>query len=205
MRKWQSKVLLAGALIAVLLTPLTASAYYFSNPGHVPVRRSLPNSIDMMEYGLYWMQDMTSGYDVRDPASVVRLMEEQASRYFDFSYMAYLIGGPEYTRLDVLERAHFQNRVRDRLFEALARKVGMYDVRMPRFYPRFPAMTSSNTWRVGGVFLHRGGPTIRLYFYFYLTPRGWLVYDVSSNGVSAVEDLRRRFFEERFERSDPED
>lgn len=204
MQKWRCNVLLAGALIAVLLTPLTASAYYFTNPGQVPVRRSLPNSIDMMEYGLYWLQDMTSGYDVRDPASIVRLMEEQASRYFDFSYMAYLIGGPEYTRLDVLERSHFQNRVRDRLFESLARKVGMYDVRMPRFYPLFPRMTSGNTWRVGGEFYHRGGPTFRVYFYFYLTPRGWLIYDVSSNGVSAVADLRRHFFSERFKRANPE-
>ena len=198
-RRWRD-ILLAGALIPALLTPLSASAYYFSSPGQVPVRRTLPNGIDLMESGLYWLQDMTSAYEPRDPASIIRLMEDQAARFFDFAYMAYLIGGPEYTQLDVLARSHYQNRVRDRLFEDLAHKMGMYDVRMPRFRPLFPAATSGNTWEAGGDYYHPGGPIIRLTFHFYLTPRGWRIYDVSSNGVSAVSDLRRRFFARRFER-----
>ena len=53
---------------------------------------------------------------------------------------------------------------------------------------------------LGGVFYHTGGPTIRMYFHFYLTPRGWRIYDVNSNGVSAVTDLRRQFFARRFRR-----
>jgi ABC-type transporter MlaC component len=199
MRGW-CDFLLAGTLLAVLLTPLTASAGYFSSPGQVPVRRSLPNAIDLMESGLYWLQDMTTAYDPRDPASIVSLMEDQAARFFDFAYMAYLIGGPEYTQLDVLERSHFQNRVRDRLFASLARKMGMYDVRMPRFWPLMPVANGSYTWKAGGVFYHPGGPSIRLYFHFYLTPRGWRIYDVNSNGVSAVTDLRQQFFAKRFER-----
>ncbi len=199
MAGWRHNLLLTGTLLAVLLTPLDATAYYSSGPGDVPVRRSLPTAVDLMESALYWMQDMTSAYDPRDPASIVSLMEDQAARYFDFAYMAYLIAGPEYSRLDVLERSHFQNRVRDRLFESLARKMGMYDVRMPRFRPVMPVATGNSTWRAGGEFYHPGGPTIRLSFYFYLTPRGWLIYDVSSNGVSAVSDLRRHFFARRFE------
>jgi ABC-type transporter MlaC component len=192
--------LLLTVLLAALLVPIPAAAFY-GDPGSVPLRRSLPNGIDMMESGLYWLQDMTSAYDnTRDPASIVSLMEDQAARFFDFAYMAYLIRGPEYTRLDVLQRSHFQNRVRDQLFEALARKMGMYDSRMPQFRPLLPVATSSGTWRAGGVFYHRGGPNLRLYFHFYMTPRGWRIYDVSSNGVSAVTDLRKRFFANRFER-----
>ena len=200
MRRWCCDFLLAGALLAVLLTPLTASAEYFTSPGQVPVRRTLPNAIDLMESGLYWLQDMTAAHDPRDPASIVRLMEDRAARFFDFAYMAYLIGGPEYTQLDVLERSHFQNRIRDRLFASLARKMGMYDVRMPRFWPLMPVATGSYTWKAGGLFYHTGGPTIRMYFHFYLTPHGWRIYDVNSNGVSAVADLRQRFFAKRFER-----
>ena len=194
----KSRLLLTVALVLLLAPPPAAA--YFGNPGSMPLRRSLPNGIDLMESGLYWMQDMTSAYDPRDPASIVSLMEDQAARFFDFAYMAYLIGGPEYTRLDVLERSHFQNRIRDRLFEELARKVGMYNVRMPRFRPLWPVATSSETWQVGGVFYYSGGPNLRLYFHIYLTPRGWRIYDVSNNGVSAVTNLRKRFFANRFER-----
>ncbi|GEM_PF-1859824 len=202
MQRWRydHTVLFTGILLAALFMPLKASAYGFTSPGEVPVRRSLPNAIDMMESGLYWLQDMSPGYETRDPASVVNLMEEQAARFFDFSYMAYLIAGPEYTRLDVLERSHFQNRVRDRLFEQLAHKAGLYDVRMPRFVPLFPQPGGAYTWRAGGDIYHVGGPVVRLYFYFYLTPHGWRIYDVSSNGVSAVADLRRQFFARRFKR-----
>lgn len=200
MRSAWRNFLLAGALLTVFLTPLTAFAYYLTDPGQVPVRRSLPNAIDLMESGLYWLQDMTAVHDPRDPASIVRLMEDRAARFFDFAYMAYLIGGPRYTRLDVLQRSHFQNRVRDRLFEALARDMGLYNARMPRFRPLLPVATGRYTWQAGGALYHPGGPVIRLYFYFYLTPRGWRIYDVSSNGVSAVADLRNRFFTSRFER-----
>ncbi|TCK18525.1 MlaC protein [Thiogranum longum] len=186
------KLLLAVSFSLLFASPHVASAYSLHGPDYVPIRRSLPNGIDMMEYGLYWLQDMTSAYEPRDPSSVVRLMEEQAARYFDFAYMAYLIGGPEYVKLDILKRSHFQNRVRDRLFELLAKETGMYDVRMPRFRPLFPIVTSRYSWVAGGDFYHRGGPVTRLYFHFYLTPRGWRIYDVTSNGVSVVDVLRKQ-------------
>ena len=195
-----SKLLFAGSLLLGLMSPLKVSAWYLYSPAYVPIRTSLPNGIDMMEYGLYWLQDMTSVYEPRDPSSVVRLMEEQAARYFDFSYMAYLVGGPGYAQLDVLQRSHYQNRVRDRLFELLAKETGMYDVRMPRFRPLFPVATSPYTWVAGEVFYHPGGPVTRLYFHFYLTPRGWRIYDVSRNGVSIVDVLRKQLAPRRAER-----
>lgn len=191
--RWR-QVLLGSVLVAVTLTPLTASAW-FSDPGRVPVRPALPSAVDLMESALYWMQDMTGVDDPRDPASIISLMEERAARFFDFSYMAYQVAGPHYAQMDVLARSHFQNRIRDRLFSLLARQMGLYDVRMPRFRPLLPTRTGIGTWQAGGVFYHRGGPTIRLTFEFYLTPRGWRVYDITSNGVSAVDALRRRYFD----------
>ncbi|MFQ5645041.1 MAG: hypothetical protein ACE5FQ_15290, partial [Thiogranum sp.] len=101
--------LLLTVLLVTLLLPLPASAY-FGNPGSVPVRHSLPNAVDLLESSLYWLQDMSGVDDPRDPAAIIGLMEEQAARFFDFAYMAYLVAGPQYTRLDALERAHFQHR-----------------------------------------------------------------------------------------------
>ena len=40
----------------VLLAP-PASAY-LAEPGYVPLRRTLPSAIDLMETSLYWMQDL---------------------------------------------------------------------------------------------------------------------------------------------------
>jgi len=192
-------VVSVGLLLAVLLLPPPAAAV-FSDPGYVPMRRSLPNAVDMMESGLYWLQDLSGVENPRDPASIINLMEDQAARFFDFAYMAYLVAGPEYTRLNALERSHFQNRVRDRLFSALAKRMGMFDNRMPALVPLMPRRTGPYSGIAGGEFYHRGGPYVRLEFYFYLSPNGWRIYDVTSNGRSAVEELRGRYFASRFDR-----
>ena len=195
----KQRVVSVGLLLAVLLLPPPAAAV-FSDPGYVPMRRSLPNAVDMMESGLYWLQDVSGVDRPRDPASIIALMEDQAARFFDFAYIAYLVAGPEYTRRNALQRAHFQNRMRDQLFADLARKMGMYDVRMPSFTPLVPRQTGTSTWTAGGEFYHRGGPYIRLVFHFYYSSQGWRIYDVTSNGASAVDGLRRAYFAERFER-----
>jgi len=186
-------------LLGVLLMAPPASAY-FSEPGYVPLRRSLPSAIDLMETSLYWMQDMAGVDDPRDPAAIIALMEDQAARFFDFAYMAYLVAGPEYARLNALERSHFQNRIRDRVFSMMAQRMGMLDVRMPAFRPAVPRRTGTYTVVAGGEFYHRGGPHIRLLFHFYLSSKGWRIYDVTSNGVSAVTELRRRYSSDRFNR-----
>jgi hypothetical protein len=186
-------------LLGVLLAPPPASAY-FSEPGYVPLRRTLPSAIDLMETSLYWMQDMAGVDDPRDPAAIIALMEDQAARFFDFAYMAYLVAGPEYTRLNVLDRSHFQNRIRDRVFSMLAKRMGMLDVRMPAFRPVIPRRKGGYTVVAGGEFYHRGGPHIRLLFHFYRSSKGWRIYDVTSNGVSAVAELRKLHFANRFDR-----
>jgi len=186
-------------LLGFVLVATPASAY-FSEPGYVPLRRSLPSAIDLMETSLYWMQDMAGVDDPRDPAAIIALMEDQAARFFDFAYMAYLVAGPEYTRLNALERSHFQNRIRDRVFSMMAQRMGMLDVRMPAFRPAVPRRTGTYTMVAGGEFYHRGGPHIRLLFHFYLSSKGWRIYDVTSNGVSAVAELRRRYSSDRFNR-----
>ena len=197
-RRGARRSALAALLLGCALIAPHAAAWY-GNPGYVPLRRDLPNALDLMESGLYWLQDLSGVDQPRDPASVIALMEDQAARFFDFAYIAYLVAGPEYTRRNALERAHFQNRIRDQLFTDLARKMGMYDVRMPSFTPLVPRQISSYTWTAGGEFSHRGGPSIRLVFYFYLSSQGWRIYDVTSNGASAVDGLRRAYFTERFD------
>ncbi len=186
-------------LLGVVMTAPSASAYAIE-PGYVPLRGSLPSAIDLMESSLYWMQDMAGVEDPRDPAAIIALMEDQAARFFDFSYMAYLVAGPEYARMNVLDRSHFQNRIRDSLFSMLARQMGMFDVRMPAFRPLITRRSGLFKVVAGGEFYHRGGPHIRLLFYFYRSSKGWRIYDVTSNGVSAVKQLRRQFFADRFDR-----
>jgi ABC-type transporter MlaC component len=185
-------------LLGVALMPPPVLGWY-RNPASTPLRSDLPNAVDLMESGLYWLQDLSGIDNLRDPASIIALMEDQAARYFDFAYIAYLVAGPEYAQRNLMQRAHFQNRIRDQLFTDLARKMGLFDVRMPTMVPLVPRQTSTYTGIAGGIFYHRGGPRTKLVFHFYLSPQGWRIYDVTSNGVSAVDGLRRAYLAELFE------
>ena len=128
-----------------------------------------------------------------DPATLIALLEDQFARHFDLGYMAYRVAGPRYAVQDLLERSHFQNRVRDRLFTLIARRMGWTGSRMPRFAPLIPYRSGPNEITVGGRFHHYAGPRVRLEFRLYLSERGWRVFDVRSNGRSLVLQLRWEF------------
>lgn len=181
-------------IVLLSLSVVSTPAYSWMDPGYVPLRQNLPNGIDMLESGLYWLQDFSAVEDARDPASLVSLMEDQLARFFDLSYMSYLAAGPAYTRLDILERSHFQNRLRDQLFAMLAKRVGLYGNRLPRLRPLMPVRNGRYGWAIGGLIMYPGEPSIRLLFQFYLSPRGWRIYDVTSNGYSLLSELRRRYY-----------
>ena len=183
--------LLATLLLVFSVISTQASAWR-ADPGYVPLRNNLPNAIDMLESGFYWMQDLQGVQDLRDPASVISLLEDQVSRFFDFSYMSYQVGGPEYTRLNVLQRSHFQNQLRDELFETLAYHLGLYSNRLPRVQPVMPTPSGRYGWQVGAILHHRGAPSNRLMLQFYLSSRGWKIFDVTSNGYSLLAEIRKR-------------
>jgi len=175
-----------GLLLLMVVLAFPARGYVLP-----PVERYRPSILDLMESSLYWMQDLSGADNPRDPATLVALMEDQAARFFDFSAIAWQVGGPRYARMNLLQRSHFQNRIRDMLFEGIARRMGLFGNRIPRFQPIPPVQTGPDTIAAGGVFFHPGGPDYRLVFHFHLTPTGWRIYDVQSNGSSAVAALRR--------------
>jgi hypothetical protein len=185
------RLLIVGFLAAAV--PVSASALVWDSSSYPPVRRSLPSGLDLFESGLYWWQDLWGPENIRDPASIVSLMEVQAARYFDFGHIAYRVGGARYAARNVLERSHFQNRVRDRLFSWMATWMGFTSDRMPQFSLLSPRREGSNVWSAGGIFWHPGGPRVSLRFHFYYSDRGWRIFEVTVNGRSAVQTLRRAY------------
>ena len=76
----------------------------------------------------------------------------------------------------------------------------MFDVRIPRVWPMVPRATGPYSGVAGGTIFHAGGPHVSLVFHFYLSSNGWRIYDVTSNGVSAVEALRKTHFTARYQK-----
>lgn len=150
-----------------------------------------PNALDLMETGLYWLQEYTGYYDPRDPASAVSLMEDQIGQFFDLTVMAHRVGGPWYRSLNLLERSHFQNRLRDQLFEILAREFGWLDVRPPRVWMRGFVRSGHNAY-VTWFLVRRPGPQSlrQVKFHIHYTPVGWRIHEVVIAGVPVTAMLR---------------
>lgn len=156
--------------------------------------RALPSSLDLMEAGLYWLQDMTRPAEARDPATLVSAAQELAARQFDFAELAWYTAGWNYLRLDLLERSHFQNRLRDRLFAALARSMGMYDPLPPDMRVLPPVQSGIDRITITVIVVPRLRPAHRLDFHLRYTTRGWRIVDVSDNGRTFSSHLRRQGF-----------
>ena len=174
--------LLCGSLLVLCMTaPAHAWAPYAQRP----------NALDLMETGLYWMQDYTGHYDPRDPATVIGLMEDQIGRFFDLGAMASRVSGPYYHSRNLLQRSHFQNRLRDHMFEILAWEFGWFDPRPPRVWIQGWARTGIRGWQFG---FHVRRPAVpsqrRIDFHIYYTPLGWRIYEVMINGVPVTAMLR---------------
>lgn len=167
----------ATVLLLVMLLPAVAGARW--DPY---VYRPLPTSLDLMEAGLFWLQDMTRPDSAGDPASLLAAAQEVAARQFDFAEMAWNTAGFDYLRRDILGRAHFQNRLRDRLFTELAHSMGMYDPLPPAMQMLVPMSTGVGQGMVTVLVQPRLRPPVRLDFHLRYGSRGWRIVDVASNG-----------------------
>ncbi len=179
-------------LLTLLLAGLCQPVQAWYSDGY-SYRRALPNAIDLMETGLYWMQDWSGPEDASDPASLIQLSEQQMGRYFDLGHMALQVAGPWYANRNIMARAHAQNRLRDHLFTELARQFGLFSYRLPRIWPLPPQRIGMGSVLVGSRVWQAGRPAANIYFHLSWTVKGWRVYDVSKNGYSIITHLQQRF------------
>jgi ABC-type transporter MlaC component len=184
-KRWPRVALLL--LLAILAFPAPAQHSPFAY-------RQLPSSLDLMEAGLYWLQDISRPAQASDPASLVGAAQELAARQFDFAEMAWYTAGWDYLRLDILQRSHFQNRLRDRLFSELARRMGLYDPLPPDMRVLTPVRSGIDRITITVVVMPRLRPAHRLDFHLRYVSQGWRIVDVADNGQTFSGYLRQQGF-----------
>lgn len=191
MIRYSTRLLL---LTLLLSQPLVAGAY---SPSQAVRERYLPTPLDLFETGLYWLNDLVSPGAEGDPATVLLAMQDTASRQFDLAEMAWRIGGMRYMKMDVLQRSHFQSRLRDRLFTDLAHVFGFYDPIPPRLMMLPPRRIALDMVTAGVLVIPRHRPAHSLLFYFRYGSQGWRVVDVSDNGILFTERMRESWFPDK--------
>lgn len=193
----KSRLLLA-LFLTLIVSQAQASPYYYGSPGHYP---SLPNyqqetPADLLEDGIERLQAFIQQKGINDPEILTAFLNEQIAPFFDFDRMAQMVGGRYYLQLNPTERALFKNRLQTMFFSALGRNLGAYTNPKPRVDFMRPRQRGHNEIEVAARILPANGYPVRLVFRFANTRDGWKVYDVSSNGQSAVLYYRKYVLEQ---------
>ncbi|HID48765.1 MAG TPA: ABC transporter substrate-binding protein [Chromatiales bacterium] len=184
---------LSALLIASLfLFSLATGASAMNQYGYAPARSSAELPGDKLREGIDRITAYLARGENRNPAELAAFIDKEIAPYFDFSRMARWIAGRSYPYLDPAQRAAFEKTVSEMFMAAMVRQIagfGYEKVRYlrPRGNPRSGQITLSLM-----AYSKTGQPT-RISFRMYRGRDGWKVYDVSSNGQSAVGYYRQYF------------
>jgi phospholipid transport system substrate-binding protein len=136
------------------------------------------------------------------PESVGGFLEHEIAPMFDFHYMARWSAGRYWRRLDADQRTRMGAMLERLFLDALAHNLGTYAQPLPRV-DVFPARYSSATQaEVFTRVVGDGRVHTRIDFRFYRSRKGWRVFDVTANGISAV-SYYRGYFRDLLRRQGP--
>ncbi|MEE9343773.1 MAG: ABC transporter substrate-binding protein [Gammaproteobacteria bacterium] len=148
----------------------------------------------LLQQQMSMIQTFMQSSKERDPATVLRFLQDEVIQHFDLDTMAQWIAGKAYSQMEIQEQASFQNRLKEKIFAVIGRELGIFSsqaLRLNFFPPR--QIGPADVAIVARVF-HPQQPPIRMMFKFHhLANQGWKIFDVSINGMSALAYYRRHY------------
>jgi ABC-type transporter MlaC component len=130
---------------------------------------------------------------LQNQENVVEFLDSQMAQFFDFEQMARWAAGFHYNRMNSAQQYIFQSNLKKLFFAAFARIVSAYGDSQPRVEFLPPRRMGYNEVIVTARVVPSNNYPIRIDFRFMQGPNGWKVYDVGTNGNSAVAYYRAYF------------
>ncbi len=183
------------ALLALLLIPgvgfAQQSGSYASSGAGASQLRPAPDAV--LRSGIKDLQTFLNSDQADNQEALIGLIRARIAPQFDIHALARWSGGYWYGQMDQEQRKAFTTKLAKSFFSSLADIVGGYAGNMPdvRFMP--PRRIDQNEVDVTARVFPANNYPIDVRFSFHRTPRGWLIFDVSTNGISAVNYYRRMF------------
>lgn len=183
------------ALLALLLIPGVSlaqqSGSYASSSAGTTQLRPAPDAV--LRNGIKDLQTFLNSDQANNQEALIGLIRARIAPQFDINALAQWSGGYWYGQMNQEQRKAFTTKLAKSFFTSFADIVGGYAGNMPvvRFMP--PRRIDQNEVDVTARVFPANNYPIDVRFSFHRTPRGWLIFDVSTNGVSAVNYYRRMF------------
>ncbi len=189
---------LITAALFLILSFNAAAQGYPPQYGYVQPYNPYPNyaqqtPAQLLQMGVQVLQDYLKSGELDSEEKMLSFLDAQMSSFFDFEQMARWAAGYHYNRMNSAQQYIFQTNLKKMFFAAFARIVTAYGDKQPRV-TFLPARRSGyNEYIVTARVMPSNNYPIRVDFRFAQGPSGWKIYDVGTNGSSAVAYYRAYF------------
>lgn len=188
------KKLLPFLLTLLLMPGLTLaqqSGSYASSSAGSTQSRPAPDVI--LRMGIEDLQIFLNSDQANNKEALVGLIRARIAPQFDIETLARWSGGYWYEQMNPAQKKAFTTKLAKSFFSSLANIVGGYAGNMPevQFLPH--RRINQNEVDVTARVLRPNNYPIDVRFSFHKSPRGWLIFDVSTNGISAINYYRKMF------------
>jgi phospholipid transport system substrate-binding protein len=186
---------LLPVLLALLLAPgfsfAQQSASYTSSSARPHLSRPAPDTI--LRMGIEDLQTFLNSDQADNQVALVGLIRARIAPQFDINTLARWSGGYWYEQMNAEQRKAFTTKLAKSFFSSLADIVGGYAGKTPevRFMP--PRRINQDEVDVTARIMRVNNYPIDVRFSFHRSSQGWKIFDVSTNGVSAINYYRRMF------------
>ena len=147
----------------------------------------------LLEMGIKVLQDYLKTGELDNNDKVMNFLDTQLSPFFDFEQMARWSAGFHYVRMNSAQQYIFQANMKKMFFAAFARIVTAYGDAQPQVEFLPPRRQGYEEVVVTARVIPSKSYPIRIDFRFMQGPQGWKIYDVGTNGNSAVAYYRAFF------------
>ena len=185
-------------LLPLLFTCLLAPSIALAQPG-TPARqeagseqpRLTPDQI--LKHGIEDLQEFLASDQAGDQQALIELIGTRIAPQFDMNTMARWSGGYWYKQMTPEQQQAFTVKLAMSFFNSLTEIVAGYRGDIPRVNFMPPRFLEKNEATVAARVYPKNDYAIDVTFYFRKAADGWRIYDVSTNGVRAVNHYRRMF------------
>lgn len=182
-------------LFALLLAPgislAQQSGSYASSSAGSTQSRPAPDTI--LKMGIQDLQMFLNSDQAGNKEALVGLIRARIAPQFDIETLARWSGGYWYEQMNPEQKKAFTTKLAKSFFSSLANIVGGYAGNMPEVQFMPPRRITQNEVDVTARVLRPNNYPIDVRFSFHKSPRGWLIFDVSTNGISAINYYRKMF------------
>lgn len=185
-------------LIPLLFACLLAPAIALAQPGPPADREQIAEQPSLtpdqiLKLGIEDLQAFLASDQAGDQQALIGLIKTRIAPQFDMVTMARWTGGYWYKQMTFEQQQAFTLKLAKSFFASLADIVAGYtgDIPRVRFMP--PRFLEKNEATVAARVYPADNYPVDVSFSFHKTPAGWLIFDVTTNGISAVNYYRKMF------------